>query len=53
MISGSTYSVNSKHPFMQTFIDNLVEALEMNKELKVIGFCFGHQLIAQAFGARI
>ena len=30
-----------------------MDALEINQELKVAGFCFGHQLIAQAFGARV
>jgi GMP synthase-like glutamine amidotransferase len=38
---------------MTLFIDNLMEALRINSHLKVSGFCFGHQLIAQAFGARV
>lgn len=53
MISGSTFSVNKKHEYMKIFVENLMEALEINKKLKVLGFCFGHQLVAQAHGARI
>jgi GMP synthase-like glutamine amidotransferase len=30
-----------------------MKALEINKSLKVTGFCFGHQMIAQAFGAKV
>ena len=53
MISGSTFSVNNKHEFINLFLENLMEALEINKKLKVLAFCFGHQLIAQAHGARV
>ena len=38
---------------MTIFIDNLMEALKINKKLKVSGICFGHQLVAQAYGARV
>lgn len=30
-----------------------MDALQINQELKVAGFCFGHQLISQAFGSRV
>ena len=53
LISGSTFSVNSMHPYMKIFQQNLVQALKVNRKLKVTGFCFGHQIIAHAFGGRI
>ena len=53
IISGSTYSVNNMHEYMKLFVANLVVALDLNKKLKVTGGCFGHQLLAQAYGARI
>jgi GMP synthase-like glutamine amidotransferase len=52
-ISGSTYSVNSMHSLIRKFATNLMKALEANKHLKVMGSCFGHQLIAQSFGGRV
>lgn len=38
---------------MKIFQKNLVQALKINKQLKVTGFCFGHQFVAHAFGGRI
>ena len=40
-------------PLVAKFEAELFKALELNKKLKVAGFCFGHQMIAQAFGAKI
>lgn len=53
LVSGSTYSVNNMHPYMRTLCDNLKLALAMNQKLKMIGFCFGHQLLANLHGAII
>ena len=38
---------------IQKFQGNLLKALEINKKMKVLGFCFGHQMLAQAFGAKV
>jgi GMP synthase-like glutamine amidotransferase len=38
---------------MKVFQKNLVQALKVNQKLKVSGFCFGHQLVAHAFGGRV
>lgn len=45
--------MNNKPQYIKAFELNLKEVLKINKKLKVAGFCFGHQLIAQIFGAKI
>ena len=40
------------HPSITQFKNNLSKALNINKNLKVAGFCFGHQLIAIDMGAK-
>lgn len=34
-------------------MDRILEAYKLSKGLKLIGVCFGHQLLAQSFGAKI
>ena len=53
MITGSTYSVNNMHPHMRKVASHLKDALAINKQLKMVGFCFGHQLLANIHGARV
>ena len=53
VISGSSLSVLNMHPLIQKFQAQLFSALEVNKKLKVLGFCYGHQMIAQALGAKV
>jgi GMP synthase-like glutamine amidotransferase len=48
LLSGSSYSVNSMAPQMQLFQEILLDALRINKKLKVLGICFGHQFIAKS-----
>ena len=53
VISGSHYSVNDGH----NWIDNLINFVRSLRDLphrpKLFGICFGHQLIAKALGGKV
>lgn len=51
LISGSHHSVNDRAPW----IDKLCHFINTLKQtsIKTIGICFGHQLIAKAFGGQV
>jgi len=51
VISGSKHSVNDPFPWIHELRSFLTELYEKNK--KVIGICFGHQLIATTFGGKV
>jgi GMP synthase (glutamine-hydrolysing) len=53
IITGSTDSVLNKSPYVQTAIDTLGEAYKHSKTLKMVGVCYGHQLILEYFGATV
>ncbi len=53
MLSGSSLSVNDNDPCVCKFTEELKKALQKNKQLKVLGICFGHQLIARMFGGTV
>ena len=51
IITGSRYSVNDDLPWidpLKTFIRTL-----RDREIPIFGICFGHQIMAQAFGAQV
>lgn len=48
VLTGSKHSVYEKADWMQDEIDFLLRAMELRRPL--FGICFGHQLMAEAFG---
>lgn len=51
VITGSRHSVYEPLPWIPSLVDFLHEVLSAKK--KVIGVCFGHQLMAHYFGGRV
>ncbi len=51
MMTGSPLSVTRLEPWMQRAADFMVEAAEQG--IPVLGVCFGHQLLAHAYGGRV
>ena len=51
LITGSRHSVYDELPWIELLVDFLRTALQAQK--KVVGICFGHQLIAHYFGGRV
>ncbi len=50
VISGSRYSVYEDRPWIKSLQRFIVDCWEQN--VRVVGICFGHQLIAHALGGR-
>lgn len=50
IISGSRYSVYDDLPWIKSLLRFVVECRDRN--VRVVGICFGHQLIAHALGGR-
>lgn len=51
IITGSKHSVYEDLPWIEPLVDFLQAVLEEKR--KIIGICFGHQLIAHFFGGRV
>jgi GMP synthase-like glutamine amidotransferase len=51
VITGSRHSVYDDLPWIQSLVGFLERVLEANR--KVVGVCFGHQLMAHHFGGRV
>jgi GMP synthase-like glutamine amidotransferase len=51
LITGSPCSVHDDHPWIGSLVDLIRTADSMG--LRVIGSCFGHQLVAQTFGGEV
>lgn len=51
LITGSPQSAYDQDPWIQNLIETLNELHSLKK--KIIGICFGHQLLAQAFGGKV
>jgi len=53
VLSGSAHSVYEDVPAINKFMSMLVKAYRKNEKLRILGFCFGHQSIAYAFGGKV
>ena len=51
LITGSPCSVNDEHPWIKKLHRFVRDSMESNK--KLVGICFGHQLIANALGGTV
>ena len=51
LLTGSKYSVYEDHFWIKSLTDFIQSALTQNR--KVIGVCFGHQLLAQTLGGEV
>ncbi|KAI8854732.1 class I glutamine amidotransferase-like protein [Chytridium lagenaria] len=51
LITGSKFGVNDGLPWVQALVD-YVKSLEEG-QVKIIGVCFGHQVVAKAFGGQV
>lgn len=51
IVTGSKYSVLDLHPWIAPLEDFLRQAVEAKS--RVLGICFGHQILAQALGGRV
>lgn len=56
LISGSTSSVNDDKEWIRKLEDVVRKVSELNdtgKQIRIVGICFGHQLITKALGGRV
>jgi GMP synthase-like glutamine amidotransferase len=53
ILSGSTLSVNDNNENVAKTMQILESGLKMNKNLRLLGLCFGHQAIAKHFGGEV
>ena len=51
LITGSPCYVNDEHPWIEKLSQFVRDCVESNK--KLVGVCFGHQLIASALGGKV
>ncbi|KAJ3041283.1 hypothetical protein HK097_002304 [Rhizophlyctis rosea] len=52
VLTGSKFSAYDQDPWILRLID-FVKELDKRKDVKVVGVCFGHQIIAQALGGEV
>ncbi|KAL5521075.1 hypothetical protein ACEPAG_8997 [Sanghuangporus baumii] len=50
LISGSKFSAYDNDPWIIRLVEWVKDAAERRQEIKLIGICFGHQIIARALG---
>lgn len=46
ILPGSSLCVNEMYPELAQILTNLDQALSLNKQLRVLGVCYGHQAVA-------
>ncbi|EPX74964.1 amidotransferase [Schizosaccharomyces octosporus yFS286] len=53
VITGSKYYAGDNVPWINKLTEVVKNVIENRKEIKVLGVCFGHQIIGRAFGSSI
>jgi GMP synthase-like glutamine amidotransferase len=53
ILSGSSLSVNDETPEVIKFIETLKEGINLNPKMKILGVCFGHQVLAKMFSGTV
>ncbi|KAF3767164.1 class I glutamine amidotransferase-like protein [Cryphonectria parasitica EP155] len=53
LVSGSKHSAYLDEPWINRLIDFTRKALATNGRVKVVGVCFGHQIVSRALGTRV
>ena len=53
ILTGSSLSVNDKEPEVETLIELLKAAAEKHTDLRILGFCFGHQVLTKTFDGKV
>ena len=53
MITGSASTVYGDVPWVKKLSDWIVDLAEQHPLVRICGYCWGHQLIAQAFGGQV
>ena len=51
LLTGSPCSVHDDHDWIERLVELVLEAHE--RRLRIVGSCFGHQLVARAFGGEV
>ncbi|CAO3644275.1 unnamed protein product [Cunninghamella blakesleeana] len=52
VITGSSYSAYNNYPWILKLVSFLQEQFNHPKKIKIVGICFGHQILARAAGGK-
>ncbi|KAK4213810.1 class I glutamine amidotransferase-like protein [Rhypophila decipiens] len=53
LITGSKHNAFDNDPWILTLVEYTRKALEQDRKVKVIGVCFGHQIVGRALGVHV